>query len=116
MKSALIYLLVGIAIAALAYFTYSLSSAPGIYDSFADCLTESGAVMYGTDWCHFCQEQKLMFGKSFSRVNYKNCDYEKQECDMAGARSYPTWGIKGVTYTGVQSLERLADLTNCSLE
>jgi len=27
-------------------------------DEFAICLTDSGAVIYGTEWCGHCRDQK----------------------------------------------------------
>ena len=32
----------------------------GEVDSFAQCLTDEGAIMYGTDWCSFCKQQKAL--------------------------------------------------------
>jgi len=101
---------------ALIYFSYKLNSEPGKYDSFAECLTENGAIMYGTDWCSHCRDQKALFGKSFDYVNYKNCDNVKQECIDAGVEGYPTWKIDNINYPGTQSLEKLSSLTNCVLE
>ena len=64
------------------------------YDNFAKCLAQKGIIMAGTDWCHFCKQQKEMFGTSFQYINYKNCDKK---------------------YAGVQTLENLAKLSGCSL-
>ena len=83
---------------------------PGKLDSFAKCMTEKGAVMYGAiEWCHFTQEQAGMFGKSFKYVNYK--DYHEGP-DITVT---PTWIIGNVAYEKVQSLERLSALTGCPL-
>ena len=82
---------------------------------FADCLTENNAVMYGTEWCSHCKDQKNLFGEDFKKVNYVNCDYDKASCDAAGVEGYPTWVINGASYPGAQSLERLAELTGCEL-
>ena len=58
-----------IVLAVSAYSVYSINK-PGLYDNFAKCLTEKGAVMYGAmDWCKFTQAQKAMFGKSFKYIN-----------------------------------------------
>ena len=84
---------------------YSLLS-PGRYDSFAKCLTEKGAVMYGEDWCRYTNAQKAMFGKSFKYVNYQ------VKTDLA---KRPTWVIDGKSYETVQSFERLAALTGCAI-
>ena len=91
-------------------------SGPGKYDGFAQCLTENDAVMYGTDWCKYCQNQKEIFGKSFQYVTYINCDNSKFACDEAGVTGYPLWVIDGKSYGGVQQLYKLAQLTSCSLE
>ncbi len=83
--------------------TYVVAS-PGKYNTFAKCLTEKGAVMYGEDWCQYTQGQKAMFGKSFKYINYE----VKQNL-----RVRPTWIINGDTYEKVQSFQRLSALTGC---
>jgi hypothetical protein len=88
---------------------------PGEYDTFANCLSESGAVMYGTNWCGHCKDQKELFGKSFDNVNYVDCDRQSETCLRAGVGSYPTWIIEGEIYTGAQELAKLAELTGCEL-
>ena len=87
----------------------------GEFDAFASCLTEQGAVMYGTDRCSYCKTQKVLFGKSFKKVDYVNCDFNKEECLLNGVEGYPTWKINEEIYSGVQPLEKLAALTECSL-
>jgi len=96
--------------------TAGCSNKPGKYDSFAQCLTEKGATMYGTEWCSHCQNQKKMFGKSFQYVDYVDCDKYGDECLKNGIRGYPTWIIDGEKYPGEQPLQRLASLTDCKLE
>ena len=91
-------------------------SSQGKYDAFAQCLTENGAAMYGTDWCGYCQNQKEIFGKSFQYVTYIDCDKSKFACNEAGVTGYPTWFIDGTSYSGVQQLYKLAQLTGCGLE
>ena len=111
-----LWILLGIlVVVAGAYSIYSLQGSPGEYDGFAICLTEAGAVKYGTDWCGYCKQQKDLFGNSFDYVNYVNCDYNGDECVVAGVGGYPTWKINGELYPGVQSLERLSQLTGCKL-
>jgi hypothetical protein len=91
------------------------SSGPGKYNTFAQCLTEKEAVMFGTEWCSHCQNQKREFGKSFGHIMFIDCDKNGEECLANGVRSYPTWKIDGEYYTGEQSLERLAYLSDCEL-
>ncbi len=92
-----------------AYSIYSINK-PGPYDSFAKCLSEKGAIMYGAlDWCKFTQAQRAMFGSSFKYVNY----HEYQE--LTGIKKTPTWVINGAWYENVQSFDKLSSLTGCKL-
>ena len=85
-------------------------------DSFAQCLTDEGAVFYGTDWCPHCTRQKEMFGNSMDHVNYVDCDEEQSVCSSQGIRGYPTWKVDGKNeMMGVQTFDRLAAATGCEL-
>lgn len=91
------------------------------YSSFAKCLTQAGAKMYGAYWCPHCQDQKEAFGKSWSYVSYVECatpgnNEQNQECSDAGIRGYPTWIFSnGQRVEGQASFFDLARLTNCQL-
>lgn len=102
-KKLVIYGSIVIVMLILVFGIYSVKK-PGIYDDFAKCLTESGAVMYGENWCQYTNGQKNMFGNSFKYVNYE----VKRDLDKR-----PTWIIDGKTYETVQSFEKLASLTGC---
>lgn len=91
------------------------SSKPAVYNTFAQCLTDEGVTMYGTDWCSHCQNQKKAFGGSFELINYIDCDKQRDECILVGVKGYPTWEINGELYPGEQSLGRLASLAGCEL-
>ena len=84
-------------------------------DAFAQCVTESGIKMYGTEWCGYCKKQKLLFGSSFEYIDYTDCDLESTTCSTEGVQGYPTWKINGESYPGVQQFTRLAQLTGCEL-
>ncbi len=102
-KNKTIIISVVVLLVLVAAITYA-SFAPGKYDSFAKCLTEKGAVMYGEDWCENTNGQKAMFGKSFKYVNYEI---------KPDIRIRPTWVIDGKDYERVQSFQRLSALTGC---
>jgi len=88
----------------------------GIYDDLAKCLTKQGLVMYGTDWCSHCQEQKRMFDGSFKYINYVNCDMNYDACKAAGVEGYPTWTYpKGPKTSGEQQLALLAERAGCTV-
>ena len=89
---------------------------PKNLDSFAQCLTEKGAKMYGTEWCSHCQNQKKAFGESFQYIDFVDCDDERNTCLSAGVRGYPTWIINGELMPGKQEFHKLAAATKCSIE
>ena len=104
----------------LSIFTLFILSAcapnlPAKADDLAKCLTEKGAVMYGTEWCPHCAAQKEMFGSSFEYVTYVDCDKNKRACVNAGVKGYPTWQINEANYEGTQSLYDLAKNSGCTL-
>ena len=79
-------------------------------------LTDQGAVLYGAYWCPHCNNQKEIFGKASSLVNYVECDARGQNpnvqlCKDKGIKLYPTWEIKGMRYEGVIALDELAKLS-----
>lgn len=97
----------------IGYFLMKGGSAaqPGQYDQFAQYLTDRGVIMYGTEWCAHCKNQKELFGSSFQYINFIDCDKNPQACSAAGVSSYPTWRINGTNYLGEQSIERLIQLS-----
>jgi glutaredoxin len=84
-------------------------------DEFAQCLTDNGAVMYGTYWCTYCKAQKADFGESFEFIDYVECTEEKEECIEKEIDGFPTWIIDGENYQGKQPLQKLSELTGCEL-
>ena len=108
MKKTIIFL-VGISL-----FLVACSSG-GTYDTLAECLTNKDAVMYGTEWCSHCKDQKKAFGDSFRKINFVDCDRNPDACNDAGVEGYPTWKINGENYGGAQPLDRLASLAGCQI-
>jgi len=86
------------------------------YDTFAQCLASKKLTMYGAVWCSHCKAQKALFEDSFKYVPYVECTENPNECLAKGVEGYPTWiDEKGIKYVGEQSLERLAEISNCKL-
>ncbi len=85
-------------------------------DSFANCLSQKGAVMYGAYWCPHCQNEKRAFGDSFRIVSYVECTEEIQKCLDADINGYPTWIFSdGQRFEGEQGLRRLSEISGCVL-
>ena len=111
-----------IALAGLGYWTVTgyVLKAPAGLDAFASCLTQSGATMYGAYWCPHCANQKSLFGASWSKVNYVECDARgvggrPDICTRAGIQGYPTWIIKDQRFEGELTLAQLSQASGCAL-
>lgn len=115
-KKIIAYAILIVVLGLIIYSLISYFTKPGKYDDFARCLTEKGVIMYGTDWCPHCQEQKAKFGKSFKYVDYKDCDLNKDLCTKKGIEGYPTWIINNKKYPGTKSLDYLASLSGCEVK
>ncbi len=92
---------------------------PGQYDTFANCIKDSGAKFYGAWWCPHCSDQKALFGKSAKHLPYIECsNADKSQnalCDEAKITNYPTWEFKSGVRANLQSLTELAAMTSCPL-
>ncbi|MBU2561430.1 MAG: hypothetical protein KKD17_03965 [Nanoarchaeota archaeon] len=99
----------------IAWYAYGKLAPEPDYSGLAQCLTEKGAVMYGTYWCSHCKAQKADFGDSFQYINYVECTEEPDACTQAGIRGFPSWTFDSQLYEGRQSFSRLSTLTGCAL-
>lgn len=85
-------------------------------DMFAQCLADKNITMYGASWCTHCKKEKSAFGSSFVYVPYVECPKNAQLCLEKQIKGYPTWVTSdGMYYEGEQGLEKLAEITGCSL-
>ena len=99
------------------------SSGPpsGHYDSFAQCLTDEGAIFYGAYWCNHCEKVKKSFGDSIQYVTYVECDPkgvggDPDRCLENDIEAYATFVFKdGTRLVGEPSLEELSQKTGCVL-
>ncbi|NEO84982.1 MAG: vitamin K epoxide reductase family protein [Spirulina sp. SIO3F2] len=86
--------------------------------ALAEHLSRQGFKMYGAYWCPHCSEQKLLLGKqAFAKINYVECgkdgkNAQPEQCQAAGIQSFPTWELDGELYSGIQSPEALATLSD----
>lgn len=124
MKAITLGILVGIGISALVFMNLFSATTGGAtrgeYDAFAQCLTDGGAVFYGSFQCVHCATQKTMFGPSIKNINYVECGPLRGPMNLAcvnvGIESFPTWIINGTKYEGVQSFDVLSKLSGCSVD
>jgi protein-disulfide isomerase len=85
-----------LAVILLAFFLINRDN-PETTEEIAKCIG-SKAVLYTQLGCHACEIQV-------------DCFYEREECTEIMAT--PTWIIKNKKYEGVQSIEKLQELTGC---
>jgi len=84
--------------------------------NFAKCLTEKGAVMYGTDSCEWCQKQKADFKSAWQFIKYANCISDPQRCVTVSIEGTPTWILEGgKRLVGYQTLDKLSRESGCPL-
>jgi len=82
-------------------------------EGFAQCLADRGAVLYTSMGCPHCQDQKDMFGDALQYIENVDCVTDPNVCSEKGIRVVPTWIINNERYEGIQSFERLGELTGC---
>lgn len=116
-KAVIIIVIAAIAILALVYsrLTGMFAASGPNYDNFAKCLTDKGIVMYGSNTCPHCQNQKKMFGNSFKYVTYIDCIDNSTQCTEKGIQFIPDWYINGKFYTGEKTIEELKSLSGCEV-
>lgn len=79
-------------VASLVFLAGCTTTDNGQNTKLAECLTSKGVTMYGTNRCSHCQNQKELFGyDAFTKINFVDCDKEKNTCALAGVQGYPTW-------------------------
>jgi uncharacterized membrane protein len=93
----------------------SISGAAEI--ELAKHLTAIGAKEYVAWWCPHCHEQKMLLGReAVAEINQIECDPagknpKPQLCQESGIRGFPSWQINGQIYGGIQSPEKLAEIS-----
>ncbi len=107
-------------VAVLSIAAMSIPASAATFGEFGRCLTEKGAVFYGTSWCPVCEAQKQTLGEALPGVRYVECSIGGErgrtagQCTAAGVTAYPTWVFgDGSRASGAMSLSALARKTGC---
>ena len=91
-----------------------LPSPPPPKPAFAQCLTDAGYQLAGSNNCISCSRQKALFGDTFQYIDFHNCNVDRQWCMDHGVQVFPTWLLpEGRVLPGLQPLERLSELSGC---
>jgi hypothetical protein len=120
------FLTVLIIINLIPFVIFNLSGDTQNLDSFAQCLTDEGLVIYSSSTCSHCIQQEALFGGSFEYIIRKECNPNELDTDIGlcqemGIEGTPTWlmelnGVEIDRAVGYQSLDELAEWTACLLE
>lgn len=87
-------------------------------ESFASCISDSGAKFYGAWWCPHCNDQKAMFTKYAKNLPYIECSSQSRQmldvCTVAEIKKFPTWVFPdGERIEGVLDFAKLSEKTKC---
>jgi len=82
-------------------------------EEFAKYLGQN-SELYVQIGCVHCKTQEDMFGDSLKYLTLIDCleNVNKQKCIDNNILLTPTWIINGEKYEGVQTIEKLKELTN----
>jgi hypothetical protein len=69
------------------------------------------SVVYVQAGCIHCKEQEDLFGDNVKYLTMVDCIPDRAICIEKGISGTPTWIINNVKYPGVQSVEKLKELT-----
>jgi len=95
----------------LAYGVISLRNRDkNVDEEVVKCIGEK-AILYTQLGCHACIAQEDLFGDNYQYLNVVDCFYEREKCEEI--RVTPTWKIGEDLIEGVNSFEKLRELTGC---
>jgi len=102
-----VLIIIGVIIVAILILTRPNNQ---VSEEITKCIGEN-SELYVQLGCSACENQKEMFGDSYQYLNIIDCWFETDKCD--GIIATPTWIINNEKYIGVQSIEKLQELTGC---
>ena len=84
-----------------------------ISENLTKCIAQN-SIVYSQLGCRACKSQEDLFGEYKDLLNTFICNSDNwKTCSSMGITGTPTWFIKGEYYKGVQSIEKLKELTGC---
>ena len=105
-------IIIGIAVIAGIFIYLQNHNTTSVPADVAKCIG-SNSQIYVQLGCHFCAEQEQIFGDSWKYLNVTDCYYNASLCNSLNIQGTPTWIINGTKYLGVQSIDKLKQLTGC---
>ena len=85
---------------------------PTVSEGSSKCIGKN-SKLYVQLGCHACNIQKNLFGENYKYLKVVDCLFEQELCKEKQIEATPTWIINEKEYRGVQSIEKLQELTGC---
>lgn len=112
-KDTRIYLTLGIIVVLIIVGIFWIKkNGETLNEKTAKCIAEK-SELYVQLGCSACKIQEDMFKDSYVYLNVIDCHYQPQKCADAQITHTPTWLINGEKYEGLQSIQKLKELTGC---
>ncbi|MBM3228313.1 hypothetical protein FJZ20_00270 [Candidatus Pacearchaeota archaeon] len=108
----LLILIIGVQFTSFSILNLDENKNEGISKELAICIGEN-SVYYSQTGCPACVTQEDMFGDNIKYISKIDCKLDREKCIDAGIQATPTWIIESQLYRGVQTIEKLAELTGC---
>ena len=103
-------------LAVLIFASYLIFNKASVQTSadVAKCIGQN-SLLYTQTGCSHCKDQEDLFRNNTQYLNMIDClkDGNMQKCIDAKIEGTPTWIIKNQSYVGVQTIEKLKELTGC---
>ena len=106
-------LIIVVAIVVIAIFIINYPTSIQSIDCDVACCIGENSVMTVLKGCIACNKQKELFGNVIEDLNIIYCDDNGQFCADNEIIAVPTWIINNEKYVGVQSIDKLKELTGC---
>lgn len=74
------------------------------------CIGQN-SILYVQTGCPHCKTQENLFGENLKYIKIIDCWEQREKCIHIDAT--PSWEINNELYRGIQSIEKLKELTNC---
>lgn len=110
-KSTLLTISILLGIAIIAFLSLN-NKPPETEQEIAECIG-SEAILYTQLGCHACEAQEELFGENYQYLNVVDCWYNHQPCIDSNITATPTWIINNKKVIGLQTIEKLQELTGC---
>ena len=87
------------------------------YVEFSQCLADNGMVIYGSQFCPYCNElAQLMGGYEAVQSVYVECTVEQARCAQETLTDYvPEVQLNGEVFEGERTLSSFAQATGCTV-